>query len=584
MRRLVLTLVTVLFLLASVTAAPAYDKAGHYYSAAVIVRKLVPGLDPANARLIAFCSQLPDEASELDAVEVYRSAFSTHPIDWMWWGYSSTAESDLARRMVTVQQLLHGLTGGDTQAVEWVAKRLVGSLVKEVDGAHPPDVDTLCALGLALHFYGDAYAHRSLRPKPWWCHSKGENCMYPTGRGHADDLHLPDYPLFEGLGLSGWLRDLVIEHLPASWSAGLQMTTVRRNLWLSYLANGYANFPKRTWPSDVDQTIQSGIANIATTSTASNEYGEQSIRTFLWRTILAETPIVADSPYAFEVLDRHGHEPCQDVFTRFAQELNLDGDVPRCRRVWAIYATHARQAFCDDKPCEREDSEWAKQARDDYDGALQYPKIYADLYFPVSLADLEPPKPEATPGRFNVTVRHQHHVIIDRKDDSTAGVALGPIGFDTGSSKLDGAEIRELKANAPRIKDALSKHADWWLHVRGHADERGAAEDNRRLAMLRAAVVADWLVGDGGLGQFEGRMILSGFGEDAPFCRTEDHPPVERDACWEANRTVHLAIGPTEADAGPEVAEIACSPGQDSSFTPESSTDELSRIHSESTP
>lgn len=603
MRRLVVVMAAVSWVLATPILASGYDKAGHYYSAAVMVRKLMPGIDDGPARLIAFCSQLPDEATELDAVQVYKDAFAWHPIDWVWWGYSTTAESDSVRRMVTVQQLLHALTGGGAAEVEKIAERVVKLLVNDVEVTHASDVDTLCALGLSLHFYGDAYAHQSLREHPWWCTNPGGRCMYPTGRGHADDMHLPDYPLYEGRGWGGSVDDLIVGWLPTWMSERLvpeDKSTVRRNRWIDYVVRGHKNFRDKTWPPELEAKIRARIGGIAGNARWWNRYEEVAIRIFLWEEILEEKR-VAESPHALEVLDRHEHEPCQAVLKKFGPELQLGERVPNCRRVWDIYVKNARAAFCDDGGCDEEDARTLRQGRDDYGGALKYPQVYADLDFPITMADVEAavgrqiamakresPRNDGAAGVNGVSGDHDgdsesppkgppsqgngdgakladdgsRPAVVVGVDDKgglkcpcgerrcdIAGSTLLPVSFDTGLAALEPAEVARLGSSVSLIEAMLTEHRDWWLHIRGHADERGSDDYNRQLSQLRAIVVANWLVGEGGLDSFEGRIIVSGFGKAAPFCRTEAHPSAKRDSCLKANRTVRLTVGPLEGSA-----------------------------------
>lgn len=170
-----------------------YDQAGHFYTSAAIANatdkkeQLWP--------LVTFCSQLPDMASDFDAAAVYKSLVFNHPIDWAQWGRSEKINSDEVRKMITVQQTLHALTGGDPAAVNEVGTDTVLELHAQF--AKTKAKTMACALGLALHFLGDTYAHRKLTELD--ASEAEKNIMYGTGMGHASDLHYPDYVLCDAL-------------------------------------------------------------------------------------------------------------------------------------------------------------------------------------------------------------------------------------------------------------------------------------------------------------------------------------------------------------------------------------------------
>ena len=83
--------------------------------------------------------------------------------------------------------------------------------------------------------------------------------------------------------------------------------------------------------------------------------------------------------------------------------------------------------------------------------------------------------------------------------------------FDTGSAALRTNAIAAL----PAVAAALSAHLpDATVTVRGHADSRGGAAANQTLSEGRAAAVAAWLVGDGGLPA--GSVSSVGLGSTVP--------------------------------------------------------------------
>src|SRR5262249_28965529 len=114
-------------------------------------------------------------------------------------GYLGPTET--VGRMVVVQQLLHGLTGGEAMELRAVATDVVSALRKAIT-AGSNDSNHLCALGFALHLTGDSFAHTRLddmAKKP------AERRMYPTGKGHAPDYGWPDHPLHTGARAGEWI-------------------------------------------------------------------------------------------------------------------------------------------------------------------------------------------------------------------------------------------------------------------------------------------------------------------------------------------------------------------------------------------
>lgn len=94
--------------------------------------------------------------------------------------------------------------------------------------------------------------------------------------------------------------------------------------------------------------------------------------------------------------------------------------------------------------------------------------------------------------------------------DPTAIVALQPIRFETGSTRLTGrseAVLEELRAT-------LAANPDLSVAVEGHTDDRGDATVNRRLSERRAQAVVDWLV-DHDIAPW--RLRAAGFGSERPI-------------------------------------------------------------------
>lgn len=168
------------------TAASAYQREEHYYTTSLALAVSRPGgHDP----VAAMCAQLADEAPELNPVEAYRRIMR-RPFAYASWSMRSRGADEPVGHMITVQQALHGLTGGSSEAAHKIAVTVLHARLAAAASAGPDDAakaDASCALGFALHFYGDSFAHRRIyNPKR----------MYPTGLGHLFDGVTPDLPLY----------------------------------------------------------------------------------------------------------------------------------------------------------------------------------------------------------------------------------------------------------------------------------------------------------------------------------------------------------------------------------------------------
>jgi len=146
-----------------------WAEAGHYYTVNFVLQ--AAGLEPAQAGQIAFFAQMGDEVVELDAVEQSER-----------WGamaagmpaasaVSPAAAAYLTERMRVAREIgsgLHCLTGADSKCeTGWRASILEKTEVGD---------DNL-KLGLAIHAFGDSFAHRDI--------GSGGKKMYPPIIGHA---------------------------------------------------------------------------------------------------------------------------------------------------------------------------------------------------------------------------------------------------------------------------------------------------------------------------------------------------------------------------------------------------------------
>jgi hypothetical protein len=150
--------------------------AGHYYTVYFVM--LAAGVDDLTAGRLAFYAQMPDQVKELSATAAGIDLVVTRakskvldPFDRS----QANLPSRLERigRDYEVQQGLHALTGGPSMAETQIR---AGHLRSLPFGSFP--------FGIALHPYGDSFAHRQMR--------HGER-MYDAGMGHARDGHGPDH-------------------------------------------------------------------------------------------------------------------------------------------------------------------------------------------------------------------------------------------------------------------------------------------------------------------------------------------------------------------------------------------------------
>ncbi|MDV6236217.1 hypothetical protein CH379_011340 [Leptospira ellisii] len=175
----------------------AYQEDGHFYTVQTVLNNFhTPSpLTKEETALVAFCAQLPDEVPELDAISVYRKLAFGYPLQFLLWVFTDRGSSDVLGRMAEVQQLLHGLTGGNSDHLRRVALTTLDQLRSELTSKKEKQPEKLCALGFAFHLLGDSFAHRKLyNPRK----------MYPTGRGHASDMTLPDHPVHSDSRVTEW--------------------------------------------------------------------------------------------------------------------------------------------------------------------------------------------------------------------------------------------------------------------------------------------------------------------------------------------------------------------------------------------
>ncbi|HEY4251863.1 MAG TPA: DUF4157 domain-containing protein [Roseomonas sp.] len=169
-----------------------WGEPGHYYTSYLVM--LAAGVDNDTARKMAFCCQMPDEVSELDATEAGIGLAG------------ALVQGKLKRNdsKWDIQMGLHALTGRDS-ALETRLRTEI------LEGCTFGTLD----FGLAIHPYGDSFAHRQI---------DDPGHMYLPLAGHAIEVanfrnpHAPDNldqrpALYKAYGLG--LYDIVCKQMAA---------------------------------------------------------------------------------------------------------------------------------------------------------------------------------------------------------------------------------------------------------------------------------------------------------------------------------------------------------------------------------
>jgi hypothetical protein len=297
------TAATLLAALLLPCVSSAYQREDHYYTVRLALKSAVPPLD--SEALVAVCSQLPDEAPELSAIDVYRRLM-THPADYSRWVLTNSGPAETVGRMVTIQQLQHGLTGGWPPAVREVARRVIQDVLSELRSAPTGDANTradaACALGFAFHLYGDSFSHQML---------KNPDKMYHAGIGHLFDSVLPDLPL---------------------------VSPTRFELWKGYIQSAPGLAPHSAL-KDMSPLL-SEAAEPLRSARHGNAYNQPALRE-----ILAALLRGAGLAVPYVAFDRSlQSQGCQAMAERQAA-LNGFPAAPSCERAWRIFSEAAVKEF-----------------------------------------------------------------------------------------------------------------------------------------------------------------------------------------------------------------------------------------------
>ena len=173
--------------LALAQPAMAFQTGGHYDTVLSVLSSAAAAPDEEQ-RSEAFCTELPDLSSDLDAI-TQRVDVLLHEPSFRW-GVQGRCSTPVSQHMVRSQFFLHALTGLDVAQARASAHTLITQISARIErerqaAGQPQALATLvCARGFAFHFLGDTIAHADL-------HQPSQ--LYRTGLGHFRDLAVPDY-------------------------------------------------------------------------------------------------------------------------------------------------------------------------------------------------------------------------------------------------------------------------------------------------------------------------------------------------------------------------------------------------------
>jgi hypothetical protein len=211
--------------------------------------------------------------------------------------------------MVAVQQLLHGITGGDSVAEQAVARETVRQLRDKANTS--PDLNAKCALGLALHLYGDSFAHTEIT---WRQSARPEQgSMYPTGIGHGPEFNKPDRPFYRLDRTRLWKT--YVTSLAALFAPAVESNVIHAcfdNAWDDYSKNGNYYY---------DMYV-------------SLDYGETYLENYLVKCI-------PDPNHVVKLFPDTDDEPCEDLIKK---RPGPSGGLT-CGNTWKIFSAASALAY-----------------------------------------------------------------------------------------------------------------------------------------------------------------------------------------------------------------------------------------------
>ncbi|MDM8008750.1 MAG: RHS repeat-associated core domain-containing protein, partial [Phycisphaerae bacterium] len=169
---------------------------GHYY--VVLLAGIASGMDESQAQRIAYFTQFPDEATELDAFDRQADAVSEGAVGPM----PRSRFAGLAEANRDASHCgMHALCGGDPQSVRRVARAMAVGAASDWER------------GASLHLFGDSFAHVKIETR-----GTRHETLHSPGWGHAP-WHTPDHATTDRsyfVGYAGQLFDLMREMNPNS--------------------------------------------------------------------------------------------------------------------------------------------------------------------------------------------------------------------------------------------------------------------------------------------------------------------------------------------------------------------------------
>jgi len=323
--------------IAAIWPSYGYNEDGHFYTAVAVGNSATQpymNVTPDQARLIAFCAQIPDLANDLDAVTLRTKVIFSRA--GTAWGVSGACWNDKVRHMVEAQEYVHALTGSDAGNVTKAAIAILRDLRAGKGMSGKSEQARACAEGLAIHLLGDTFAHRRLH-----LDSSKPVQTYPTGLGHIHDGHDPDYIIFNKAD-----------------------NIDRRPLWKSYvdalagaLGIGIDKSHKAALYKIIDDKYNAGQGN------EDNSFNTADIIHDLFAT-LNENQRKVWAPYKTPVEHLYDYDNTtvasivmgwihshvlnlsfDDVMTKYSLELGLGNNAPKFQDVWELYKSVAVPDF-----------------------------------------------------------------------------------------------------------------------------------------------------------------------------------------------------------------------------------------------
>lgn len=231
MKKILSRIVRLVFLiwLVLTTSAYAYNEGGHYYTLLALFNSLAESASEERIqeiKLEAFCAELPDLASELDAITQRTRVFMSLKDNL--WGLIGSCQTTVSSHMVASQNYLHGFSGASAPQLRNAAKTVIAAIdddLRKPGLAKEIRKNLICARGFADHLYGDSFAHVKLSSeKPGLFSGQIKSEMYATGLGHVRDGHYPDYLYGHNLNINKWPQ--WVEDSGVSIAAGADMKSV----------------------------------------------------------------------------------------------------------------------------------------------------------------------------------------------------------------------------------------------------------------------------------------------------------------------------------------------------------------------